>query len=105
MALCPRDYSFLYSDPILKFGEHYDNIFKIKDLLNDIIAVKRILSHQHNLIENFDIMIYFDHQLYLAFRVATVTYYYPLRSLNQHGKNIVNYVVRCYEIILLNYRN
>ena len=51
MALCPRDYSFLYSDPILKFGEHYDNIFKIKDLLNDIIAVKRILSHQHNLIE------------------------------------------------------
>ena len=56
MALCPRDYSFLYSDPILKFGEHYGNIINIKDLRNDIRAVKRILESRQTHPADYDLL-------------------------------------------------
>ena len=56
MALCPRDYYFLYSDPILKFGEHYGNIINIKDLRNDIRAVKRILESRQTHPADYDLL-------------------------------------------------
>ena len=53
MALFPRDYSFLYSDHVLKFD--YGNIIIIKGLLIDIRAVKRILESRQTHPADYDL--------------------------------------------------